>query len=63
MINIRTKVIEYDTNYLHTNFHENWIVGDGAMAPEMMIFSNFRLWSLFLRERKEINDHYKNKKC
>ena len=27
-------------------FFANWIVGDGAMGLEMMIFANFRLWSL-----------------
>ena len=63
MITIRTKVVEHDNIYLHTNFHENWLLGDGVMGPEMTIFANFRLWSLFLRERKAIDDHYKNKSC
>ena len=33
------------------------------MAPEMTIFANFHMWLLFLREWKEINNHYKNKSC
>ena len=60
MITIRTKVVEHDNIYLHTKFYANWIVGDGVRGLEMTIFANFRLWSLFLREQKEINDHYKN---
>ena len=63
MITIRTKNVEHDNIYLHTKFYEIWIVGDGARGPEMTIFANFRTWSLFLREQKEINDQYKNKSC
>ena len=38
MITIRTKVFDHDKIYLHTNFHENWVVGDGVVSPEMTIF-------------------------
>ena len=55
------KTDQHDEIYLCTNFCENPLSDVGVMAPEMSIFANFHIWSLFLRERKEITNHYKNK--
>ena len=57
------KIDQHDQIYLLTNFHGYWITDVGVMGPEMTIFANFRIWLLFLRERKEISDHCKNKSC
>ena len=57
------KIDQHDKIYLRSNFHGNRITDVGVAGPEMTIFANFRIWSLFLRERKEISDHCKNKSC
>ena len=49
--------------YYCANFCYNPIRHDGVIAPEMAFFHNFCIWSLFLRELKEIGYHFKNQSC
>ena len=55
------KIDQHDEIYLCTNFCENPLSDVGVMAPDMSIFANFCIWSIFLRELKEITNLFMNK--